>query len=82
MTSDVQQGSLETTPALAAPAKKTWREKRWERRRRRIWFEEALSWILVPLIVFSAYWAIDLLLTAVGTSPAAIMSGIGALMAY
>ena len=40
--------------ATAAPArqKKTGREMRWERRRRRIIFEEVLGWILVPVILF------------------------------
>jgi hypothetical protein len=83
MTLDVQQAPLETAPATATgPQKKTWREQRWERRRRRIWFEELLGWILVPLIVFAAYWAIDMVLTGLGTSPAAIVNGIGAIMAY
>jgi hypothetical protein len=41
-----------------------------------------LGWILVPLIVFAAYWAIDMVLTGLGTSPAAIVNGIGAIMAY
>jgi hypothetical protein len=83
MTLDVQQAPLETAPAAATgPQKKTWREQRWERRRRRIWFEELLGWILVPLIVFAAYWAIDMVLTGLGTSPAAIVNGIGAIMAY
>ena len=81
MISDVQQGSLESAPALTAPRKKTWREQRWERRRRRIWFEEALSWILVPIIFVSAYWAIDMGLAALGTSPTAIRNGISAILA-
>lgn len=83
MTLDVQQAPLETAPAaVTGPQKKTWREQRWERRRRRIWFEEALGWVLVPLIVFAAYWAIDMVLTGLGTSPAAIVNGIGAIISY
>jgi hypothetical protein len=82
MISDVQQGPLESAPALTTPTKKTWREQRWERRRRRIWFEELLGWILVPIIVVSAYWAIDMGLAALGTSPSAIMNGISAILAY
>jgi len=82
MTSDVQQGPLETTPALTAPAaKKTWREQRWERRRRRMWFEEMMGWILVPIILFSIYWIVDGFLAALGTSPSAIMAGIDAMLA-
>ena len=82
MTSDVQQGPLETTPALTAPAaKKTWREQRWERRRRRMWFEEMMGWILVPIILFSIYWIVDGFLAALGTSPSAIVAGIDAMLA-
>jgi hypothetical protein len=80
MTTDVQQAPLESAPALAGPINKTWREQRWERRRRRIWFEEALGWILVPLIFVATYWAVDGILTGLGTSPAAIMNGISAIM--
>jgi len=82
MTSDVQQRPLETTPALTAPAaKKTWREQRWERRRRRMWFEEMMGWILVPIILFSIYWIVDGFLAALGTSPSAIVAGIDAMLA-
>ena len=77
MTSEVQQGPLEQAPVLTAPAKKTWREKRWERRRRRIWLEELLGWILVPLIVIGAYLFVDMALNALGTSPSAIINGLG-----
>jgi hypothetical protein len=81
MTSDVQQGPLETTPALTAPAaRKSWREKRSERRRRRIWFEEMMGWILVPIILFAIYWLVDGFLAALGTSPSAIMAGIDAML--
>jgi len=80
MTTDVQQGPLETTPALATPTKKSWREQRWERRRRRIWFEEMMGLILVPIILFAIYWVVDGLLTALGTSPSAIMAGIDAML--
>jgi len=83
MTSDVQQGPLESAPALTPPqaAKKTWREQRWERRRRRIWFEEMMGWILVPIILFSVYWIIDGFLGALGTSPSAIIAGVNAILA-
>jgi hypothetical protein len=79
MTTDIHQGPLEAAPAIAtpaAPAKKTWREKRWERRRRRIWFEEALAWILVPLILAGLYYLVEALLGALGTSVSAIADGI------
>jgi hypothetical protein len=81
MTLDVQQAPLETAPAAATgPQKKTWREQRWERRRRRIWFEEMMGLILVPIILFAIYWVVDGLLTALGTSPSAIMAGIDAML--
>ena len=76
MTTDVHEGPLEAAPAITPPVKKTWREQRWERRRRRIWWEEALAWILVPVIVLGGYYLIDSGLNALGTSPAAIIAGI------
>ena len=78
MTADVHQPSTE--PPVAAPAKKTWREKRWERRRRRFWFEEMLAWILVPIILVGSYWLVVAGLDALGTSPSAIINGIGAIV--
>jgi hypothetical protein len=80
MTTDIHEGPLEPAPAIAtpvaAPARKTWREKRWERRRRRIWFEEALGWILVPIILVGLYYLVEALLGALGTSVSAIADGI------
>jgi hypothetical protein len=83
MTSDVQQGPLEPAPALPPPqaTKKTWREQRWERRRRRMWFEEVLGLFLVPIILFSVYWVVDGFLGALGTSPSAIIAGVNAILA-
>ncbi len=80
MTTDVHEGALEGTPALTAPtAKKTWREKRWERRRRRIWIEEFLAWILVPVIVISTYWLVETVLGALGTSTGQVIAGMQAI---
>jgi hypothetical protein len=81
MTTDVHEGQLEIAPdvtasAVTSPAKKTWREKRWERRRRRIWLEEVLAWIMVPLIVVGFYYLIEAILGALGTSVSAIAEGI------
>jgi hypothetical protein len=74
----VDAGDAEVQPApVAAPRpKKTWREQRWERRRRRLWLEEALGWVLVPAIVIGCYYVVNGTLNALGTSPAAIMEGI------
>lgn len=76
MTTDVQQGPLEPVNEINAPARKSGRELRWERRRRRLWFEEILGWILVPVILLAGYWIIVALLEAIGTSPAAIINGL------
>ncbi|MBL0402504.1 hypothetical protein JKG68_00810 [Microvirga aerilata] len=80
MTSEIHEGPLEASRTLDAPAQLSWREKRYQRRRRRVWFEEILGWVLVPVIVLGCYWMIDLALNAVGTSPAAIMEGIEAVI--
>ena len=77
MTSEVQEGPLQAAEAPRVPARrKSWRERRWERRRRRRVFEEILGWVLVPVIVFGTYWAVDAGLGALGTSPAALIQGI------
>ena len=81
MTSEIHEGPLQASHTLDAPAKLSWREKRYQRRRRRVWFEEILGWLLVPVILFGCYWAVDVGLNAVGTSPAAIMEGIEAIIA-
>jgi hypothetical protein len=79
MTTDVHQGPLEPAPVAADPRKKGWREQRRERRRRRMWFEEILGWILVPVIILAAYYLVNSGLKALGTSPGAIIDGIGAI---
>jgi hypothetical protein len=76
MTTDVHPGPLEPAAEAPAAAKKTPREKRWERRRRRIWFEEALAWVLVPVIVVGFYVLVESILGALGTSVSAIAEGI------
>jgi len=81
MTTDVHEGPLDPTPAVAAPTKKSWREKRWERRRRRIWLEEALAWVLVPVIVVGCYYAVETVLGALGTSIPALADGIRVILA-
>jgi hypothetical protein len=81
MTTELHDGPLEAAPAVATPAKLTWRQQRQVRRRRRVWFEEILGWILVPLIVIGSYWLIELVLSALGTSTEAIINGISALKA-
>lgn len=66
----------EARPARAQKHKKSWREQRWERRRRRRMFEEVLGWILVPIILVSVYWGIKSGLNALGTTPTALIQGI------
>jgi hypothetical protein len=77
MTSDVQEGPLEQAPVLSAQAKKTWREQRWERRRRRIWLEELLGWILVPIIIVGTYALVEVSFAAMGTDLQTVIAGIG-----
>ncbi len=80
MTTETEDPVLQ--PATLVPAaRKTWREQRWERRRRRYVFEEVLGWLLVPTIVFGAYWALNAGLGALGTSPRALIQGIQTILA-
>ena len=81
MTSEIHEGPLQASHTLDAPAKVSWREKRYQRRRRRVWLEEILGWILVPVIILGCYWFLEVGLSALGTSPAAIMEGIEAIIA-
>jgi hypothetical protein len=80
MTTEIHEGPLEASRALDAAAKLTWREKRYKRRRRRVWFEEILGWILVPIILLGCYWLLNIALAAIGTSPNAIVEGIEAII--
>ncbi|MGO4704182.1 hypothetical protein AB4072_00180 [Microvirga sp. 2MCAF38] len=76
MTTDLHEGPLEVATEIAAPVRRTWREQRERRRRRRIWMEELLGWILVPVIVVGCYWAVEGVMIALGTSPTAILNGL------
>ena len=89
MTSDVHTGPLTPAQPTAelhagplAPAtkvakeKKSWREQRWERRRRRRFGEEVLAWILVPMILLGGFWAVKASLAALGTTPTGLIEGI------
>lgn len=79
MTTDLQQGPLEAAEEVAAPSRRSWRERRENRRRRRVWLEELLGWILVPVILVGGYWLAMGVLNALGTSPTAILNGFNAL---
>ena len=81
MSAELPSAPVEPAAAPAAPERLTWREKRWERRRRRRIAEEVIGWILVPLIVFAAYGFLKLILGALGTSPGALLAGIKAFLA-
>lgn len=77
MMTDMQTPSLPSTPAQAAAARKlSWREKRWQRRRRRRYLEEITGWLLVPVILFGAYWIVNTILEGLGTSLPAIVQGV------
>ena len=80
MSSEIHEGSLKTAPAAAPVYRKSWREKRWERRRRRRAVEEILGWVLVPLIVLGLFWGVRSGLGAIGTSPTAIIQGVKTVM--
>jgi hypothetical protein len=77
MSIDLQQLTPQTAVhPTATPTRRTRREERWARRRRRMWFEEAMGWVLVPLIVLACYWLLDTALNALGTSIPAVVSGL------
>ena len=75
MTTELHEGPLEAATEVAAPAPLSWREQRERRRRRRLWLEELMGWILVPLILIGGYWLVVGALDALGTSPSAILNG-------
>ncbi|MCG7394045.1 hypothetical protein MHY87_14125 [Microvirga sp. ACRRW] len=62
-------------PQKQAKPKLSWREQREQRRRRRVWFEEILGWVLVPAIIVGCYWLLNVGLAAMGSSPEALLSG-------
>jgi hypothetical protein len=76
MTTELHEGPLEPTRLVEAPAKLSWRDKRELRRRRRVWFEEALAWVIVPVILYGCYWLATIGLAALGTSPEALLDGL------
>ena len=81
MNAEIHQGSLPSAPVETTPARKlSWREKRWERRRKRRWAEEILGWVLVPAIVVGGYWIVNIILEGLGTSLPAIASGLQAIL--
>lgn len=79
MSSEIHKGPLESAPA-PLPGRRSWREKRWERRRQRQRVEELLGWILVPIILVAFYWLVKVVLMFFGTSPSAVLQAIGTLV--
>lgn len=75
-----RRGPAQPQVGPASGQRLTWRERRWERRRRRRVFEEALGWLLVPVILVGSYWLVTAVLGALGTSPGAIIEGIQAVI--
>jgi len=69
-------GSLGPAVVATPVYKKSWREKRWERRHRRRAAEEVVGWILVPIILVGAFWSLKAILGAFGSSPTALIQGI------
>lgn len=76
MTTELHEAPIRATRLIEPKPKLSWREKRERRRRRRVWFEEILGWILVPAILFGCYWLLNAGLAAMGSSPQAIMEGL------
>ena len=76
MTTELHETPIEATRIIEPRPKPSWREQREGRRRRRVWFEEVLGWILVPAIIFGCYWLLNMGLAAIGTSPEALLDGI------
>ncbi|MFE1600733.1 hypothetical protein [Methylobacterium sp. ID0610] len=72
MTGDLNEGPLAPATTVAPPPKLTAREKRRQRRRRRIIGEEILAWILVPVILFAGYWAVNGAFAFFGTTPGTV----------
>ena len=73
-------GPLRPSAVAASAYKKSWREKRWERRHRRRMAEEVLGWVLVPIIVIGGFWGLKATLNALGTSPSALIQGVKAIL--
>jgi hypothetical protein len=80
VTTSVRQGPLEHAPAASSQPGGGARDRRLRRRRKRIWFEEMLGWVLVPLILLASYWAADTALTALGIDPAALIGYLASLV--
>ena len=80
MTTEIHEGPLEASRTWNRSGEAVLARKAPPRRRRRVWFEEILGWVLVPVIIFRLLLAADIGLNAVGTSPAAIMEGIDAII--
>ncbi len=63
-------------------SKVTARDRRYVRRRRRVWFEELLGWIFVPLILIGLYYAALGVLMLMGTTPETIINGLKAIRGH
>ena len=80
MTGEPPHAPVDPGAAGPVPEPLSWREKRWERRRKRKIAEEVLGWILVPLILLAGYGFLKVILGALGTTPGAVLGGIKAFM--
>lgn len=81
MTAEIQNAPLPSAAAQATPRKLSWREKRWQRRRRRRVVEEVTGIFLVPVILLGSYWIVNTILEGLGTSVPAIVQGVQAIIA-
>lgn len=71
-----EQLNKNTQSSSSKRKKKTWKQSRKERRRRRIWFEELIAWVFVPLILAFSYWCFVEALGLFGKSPSELWEGL------
>ena len=67
-TARTEQGTLKKN--------KSGRQMRRGRRRRRVWFEELMGWVFVPVILYAVYWASISLLALFGKTPQEVIEGL------
>jgi hypothetical protein len=65
-----------TVPLTRVEKRKVKRQARRDRHRRRVWFEELLGWIFVPIIVFFLYWCSVKVLALFGMTPTELWDGL------
>ncbi len=62
--------------AISSKKRRTGRQMRRNRRRRRVWFEELMGWVFVPVILYATYWAVISFLALFGKTPQEVIEGL------